>query len=329
MDELVKKVNNPTSDLSKGKLWGQVDKTEPWTTKSEPEEKNACQKAADEWSYLDIPAVNGPNNWYKTFPKCGVPNVQSPVELPLAIPSKAEIFHRKLVFTYRKSKITLQNDGRNLIALVGPGGTMSVSGSDQANGEAVLQYLTFHSPAEHVFTNADGVEERYAMEVQYHHRQEDGRVVVVAVPLKVNAASPLLEGIFKNKIPEKCQDESVHDEFNLEDLMPMERHFYMYYGTLTQPPCTNDVTWYVMRSPAHLSLEQLQMFRKAMRLDKVERPNDLQPVAAGTSLGGQKVKVVDQDQYPDYEYSATLNGNVRPAQPLGPRKLWATPDVVS
>ena len=35
-----------------GKLWGQVDKTEPWTTKSEPEEKNACQKAADEWSYL-------------------------------------------------------------------------------------------------------------------------------------------------------------------------------------------------------------------------------------------------------------------------------------
>ena len=117
------------------------------------------------------------------------------------------------------------------------------------------------------------------MEVQYHHRQEDGRVVVVAVPLKVNAASPLLEGIFKNKIPEKCQDESVHDEFNLEgliptkiiliptvtimllhlsilslfegngaDLMPMERHFYMYYGTLTQPPCTNDVTWYVLHS---------------------------------------------------------------------------------
>ena len=165
------------------------------------------------------------------------------------------------------------------------------------------------------------------MEVQYHHRQEDGRVVVVSVLLKVNAASPLLDGILK-KIPEKCKDEKFHDEPNLEDLMPMERNFYMYYGTLTEPPCTNDVTWYVMRSTAHLSLEQLQHFRKTLRLDAVKKPDDLKTTAAGTTLGPPKVKVVDLDKYPDYEFSASLIGNVRPLQPFGPRKLWATPEVV-
>ena len=93
-----------------------------------------------------------------------------------------------------------------------------------------------------MFTDAEGKEVRAAMEIQFHHRQEDGRIVVVAVPVKVNAESSLLKTVL-SKIPETCKDESLHDEPNLEDLMPFERHFYLYYGTTTQPPCTDDTTW--------------------------------------------------------------------------------------
>jgi carbonic anhydrase len=202
---------------------------------------------------------------------------------------------------------------------------MSVSG---VNGsEATLQYMTFHSPSEHVFTDDTGHETRYALEIQFHHRQVDGRVVVVAVLFQVNSENKVLTDLFKT-IPEDCKDFQVPAEPNLEDLFPFERNFYMYYGSLTTPPCTDSTTWYVMRAHSNLAITQLEAFRKAMKLDVVVRPGTLaQGAPLGTQLGKHKISLVDKDLYPDYGYSRTMLGNARPVQEFGPRKLWATPSA--
>jgi len=38
-------------------------------------------------------------------------------------------------------------------------------------------------------------------------------------------------------------------------------------GSLTEPPCTEDVKWYVMKSPLEISFAQLDAFKKLFRMN--------------------------------------------------------------
>jgi carbonic anhydrase len=43
-------------------------------------------------------------------------------------------------------------------------------------------------------------------------------------------------------------------------LLPARRGYFTYEGSLTTPPCTQGVTWFVMKSPVSVSAEQVSMF---------------------------------------------------------------------
>jgi carbonic anhydrase len=243
----------------------------------------------------------------------------------MKVPGIATIIDNKLLLSYKDASIKLENDGRMLNAVIGPGASMSVSGDPDAEG--VLQYIQFHSPSEHVFVDSTGQDIRYALEMQFHHRTSEGQVNIIAVLFKVNAKNEILESIFE-EIPKQCRDEEVKAKPNLEELLPFERHFYMYKGSITSPPCTDPVTWYVLREQSHLSMEQLQLLRRKIHLDPSVLPKHMQPAPAGTERGKTNIRVVDLDEYPEYEFSKTLLGNARPVQDMGTRTLWATPEVV-
>jgi carbonic anhydrase len=321
VDTIKKDLSNPTTTLAKGKIMSTLDKPSGMTVKS-VQPKSACDASAKKWGYKDPPSLIGPANWKKKYPKCGMAGVQSPVRLPLVTPKKAKTVFRRLDFDYKAEKLTLMSDGRNLMATVPPGSSFRVSG--KPGSKCQLQYVIFHSPSEHVFTDANGNDIRYAAEMQLHHRASDGRLVVVSVLFKVNAPSPFIEKMFK-KIPKRCQSAKIADELKFEDILPFSRTYYMYYGTLTNPPCTDSVTWYVLRNQATMSLQQLEKLRKTLGLDILKPPAGTTKKAAGTKLGDHTIKVIDKDKYPEYEYSKTLMGNVRPVQPFGTRKLWTTP----
>lgn len=244
----------------------------------------------------------------------------------MSVPESATIVQNKLVFNYKDSQIKLENDGHVLNVVVNPGPSMSVAGKEKS--ESALQYVVFHSPSEHVFTDDSGQDMRFALEMQFHHKSLDGQVVVVSVLFKVNAENPSLN-LFLKDIPTKCKDKKIKEKSNLEDLMPFERHFYMYKGGITTPPCTEPATWYVLRQQAHLSMEQLKQLRTKLNLDPVDRPEELKPKPAGTEEGNPKIVVVDLDKFPTYGFSEVLIGNARPLQDFGARTLWATPQVVN
>lgn len=209
------------------------------------------------------------------------------------------------------------NDGRTLMAMMAPGSTFKVSG--EANSEATLQYAQLHSPSEHVFTDDEGNDIRYAAELQLHHRTATGLIKVVSILYRVNSPSPFIDDLF-GWPPEKCASNQTHSPVKFEDAFPFGRTYYMYYGTLTTPPCTNDVTWYVMRDQGTISLKQIEKIRKFFKLD-VAKP----PPADEQQIGVHDIKIIDKDKYPDYGFSAELMGNARPLQEMGNRKLWATP----
>jgi carbonic anhydrase len=96
------------------------------------------------------------------------------------------------------------------------------------------------------------------------HRAADGKLAVVAVLLEAGATeSPLVRTLWEH-LPNTKEIELVVPELmiNAADLLPANRAYYTYTGSLTTPPCSEGVTWFVMRHPAGVSADQVARFGK-------------------------------------------------------------------
>jgi carbonic anhydrase len=63
-------------------------------------------------------------------------------------------------------------------------------------------------------------------------------------------------------------------QIDATDLLPMDRGYYTFAGSLTTPPCSEGVTWFVLKNPSTLSTAEIDRF--AHLYPASERP--LQPL---------------------------------------------------
>ena len=49
---------------------------------------------------------------------------------------------------------------------------------------------------------------------------------------------------------------------SLKELLPASLDYYTYAGSLTTPPCTEGVQFYILKQPVSISAQQLSAFRK-------------------------------------------------------------------
>jgi carbonic anhydrase len=61
---------------------------------------------------------------------------------------------------------------------------------------------------------------------------------------------------------------------NARDLLPSDTGYYRYMGSLTTPPCSEGVNWFVMREPVSISPAQIERFAAAVG----ENARPVQPV---------------------------------------------------
>ena len=93
------------------------------------------------------------------------------------------------------------------------------------------------------------------------HRDAAGDIVVVAVLLEAGHSNPLLETLWNNLPPEKEKPHAVPGvSIDVSQLLPPSLGYYTFPGSLTTPPCTENVTWYVLKSPEQISAEQVTTF---------------------------------------------------------------------
>jgi carbonic anhydrase len=57
---------------------------------------------------------------------------------------------------------------------------------------------------------------------------------------------------------------------NAADLLPVNRGYYTFIGSLTTPPCTEGVTWFVLKKPEEISSGEVGVFAKVY-------PDDARP----------------------------------------------------
>ena len=135
--------------------------------------------------------------------------------------------------------------------------------------------LHFHSPSENTI---DG--KSFPLEMHLVHKDAQGNLAVVAVMFENGVANPALSELFKD-VPLKAGSKELNQKsINLNALLPKDHAYYGFNGSLTTPPCSEGVTWVVLKNPVSLSAEQLKTFNNYYKGNN--RP--VQPINARFAL---------------------------------------------
>jgi carbonic anhydrase len=225
------------------------------------------------WSYETAGDAVGPEDW-GSLPDgatCGTGTEQSPIALASAAAKPTE---STLSFAYRPTQLRITNNGHTEQVDAGLGSRLEIDGKPLQ----LLQYH-FHAPSEHTL---DGT--LYSMEMHLVHAGTDGKpAAVVAVLIKRGAPSKALEPFFSH-LP-GAQGISTPAAFTIDPaaILPASHAFLHYAGSLTTPPCSEGLRWYVLTTPVTASEEQIEAYR-AKGLEGTSRP--LQPLGARTLYAG-------------------------------------------
>jgi len=214
---------------------------------------------APHWDY----EADGPAKWGSlspAFAACGEGKHQSPIDLHGAKPAKLA----QLLTSFRPAELRVVHH-EHMADVVNTGHSVQVNapnGDTLTVGEekfVLLQYH-FHSPSEH---HVDG--RPFPAEMHLVHKAPDGRLAVIGVLFQEGAANPALDPIWAN-LPTSKGEEShlAHLKVDVDDLLPVSRASYRYTGSLTTPPCSEDVTWIVMSTPVSMSAEQVARLRSTL-----------------------------------------------------------------
>jgi len=201
------------------------------------------------WAYE---GSEGPEQWGSldpAFATCQMGHNQSPIDI--SHPKLADL--PELKFDYNAVPLSIVDNGHTIQINYAPGSTLTVG-----NKIYSLKQFHFHHPSEEAI-NGKG----FDMVAHLVHADAEGQLAVVAILFKAGAPNPLLETLWRNIPSEKGKTvESSAVSVNIKDLLPSQHGYYTYRGSLTTPPCTEGVTWYVLKSTTSLSNEQLAAFGK-------------------------------------------------------------------
>src|SRR5215467_3822113 len=201
------------------------------------------------WSYG---GVEGPDEWGKIDPRfaaCSNGKAQSPIDIRGA--KKTDL--PPLTFEYNPAPLHVIDNGHTIQVNYPAGSSLKV-----AQKTYELKQFHFHHPSE---DHASG--HTYDMEVHLVHADSEGKLAVVAVFFKKKDANKLLDSVWQNLPTEKGTVVDVPNvTLNANELLPADHGYYIYVGSLTTPPCSEGVTWYVMKNPITLSKAQLAVFAK-------------------------------------------------------------------
>ena len=203
---------------------------------------------AGHWSYS---GEVGPQAWggiRPEFSACGNGQRQSPIDIREGLAVDLE----PVKFRYQASNFGVIDNGHTVQVNMAPGNSMEVGGRRYE-----LQQFHFHRPSEE---RIDG--RQFEMSVHLVHKDTEGRLAVVAVLLGKGAVQPVVQAVWNNLPLEKHQEQRARMQIDPTDLLPQDRRYYTYMGSLTTPPCSEGVQWVVMRQPVAAAPEQIDLFSR-------------------------------------------------------------------
>lgn len=205
---------------------------------------------------------DGPENWGKLSPAyklCGQGKQQSPIDIVTkqAVPNaNLDTLNR----TYAATAATLINDGHDItMTFEGKVGTVMVNGKAYS-----FEKMHWHSPSDHTING-----QRFPLELHLVHRSADGALAVIGILYQLGAPDSFyyqLKRQLGDMAKDRCSfgEEESHEGVALIHLRSLQKRtgsYFRYTGSLTVPPCTENVVWSVLGKVRQISKEQLQLLK--------------------------------------------------------------------
>jgi len=226
-------------------------------------------KARGEWSYS---GDTGPEHWASLkpeFSQCGKGQRQSPIDIHDGIPVELD----PIAFDYRPSAFRVIDNGHTVQVNMAPGNRITVNGRRHE-----LVQFHFHRPSEERLNG-----KQFDMVVHLVHKDIEGKLAVIAILISEGKGHPLVQQVWNNLPLEKFTEQPGLATIDLNQILPEQRQYVTYMGSLTTPPCQEGVLWMVMKQPVTASPEQVAIFARLYPMNA--RP--VQPSAGRLIKDGQ------------------------------------------
>ena len=199
------------------------------------------------WSYG---GHGGPAEWAAIDPEyatCKLGKHQSPIDIHGAKPADLPAIE----FHYQPVPLAVVDNGHTIQVNYAPGSWIDVGGARYE-----LVQFHFHKPSEE---KIDG--KTHAMVAHLVHKSAEGKLAVVAVLFDGGGDNAMIEAIWNHLPVEKGKEAVVADvSLDASALLPNDRGYYTFQGSLTTPPCSEDVTWLVLKSPRRIADGEIEQF---------------------------------------------------------------------
>lgn len=217
------------------------------------------------WGYT---GDGSPDKWgdlEPNFALCKDGKAQTPIDISSKVAKSPTL--KGLVFQYPVIPLTLFNNGHT-VQVPNPGPGSVTEGPNHWN---LLQFH-FHAPSEHT---VDG--KPFDAEVHFVHKNDKGELAVVGILVKTGKENAALKAVFANAPSEIGTEPKpvVGATINLKAILPAKPGYFTYNGSLTVPPCSEGVTWFLLKTPIEASAQQIAKLHEVTHGD-TNRP--LQPL---------------------------------------------------
>lgn len=211
---------------------------------------NAPALAAPHWSY-ETQAEWG--ELEAAFTACKTGKQQSPIDIGAA--QKETL--APLVFSYQPTKVKFFNNGHTLQASTAEGNSLTI-GEDSYK----LVQFHFHSPSEHLIKGKSA-----PMELHLVHKDKDGKLAVLGVMLQAGKSNKAIEELWAHLPDSEGEKNSKELTLNIAEMLPQSKAYYTYPGSLTTPPCSENVRWLVLEQPMEVATTQVEAFVKEVGIN--------------------------------------------------------------
>ncbi len=210
-----------------------------------------------DWSYH---GDNAPQNWHTLKPEYS--DCNGALQSPIDINSTLDI---NLLTPITTNYLPLEdgellNLSRTLQLNCPKSGGFSVE-----NSKFTAINISFHCPSEHTVKG-----NRFAMELQISHVDATGDIAILSVLVNDGTENAFLGEIAANP-PPAGKKYDFGSTLDINNLLPANKSYYHYHGSLTHPPCTENVQWYILKHAITASSSQINAI-KAVMVEKNIRP---------------------------------------------------------
>ena len=196
------------------------------------------------WGYS---GEHGPDHWTEVSATCGLGKTQSPIDIVDAKKEKLPA----IGFSYHAAPLNVINNGHTIQVNYAAGSSIERDGKTYQ-----LAQFHFHHMSENAIKG-----QHTPMELHLVHKDNDGNLAVVAVMLKEGKANKQVATVWSN-LPavEGKENTPASVMVDAAGLLPPKHKYYTFPGSLTTPPCSENVLWLVLAGPVTLSKEQIAKF---------------------------------------------------------------------